>query len=49
MFWICEITTLVAVAVVDSKAHVIIKLCGSGVTSVVDESGKEVDMKRLLE
>ena len=25
-----------AVAVVDSKAHAIIKLCGSGVTSVVD-------------
>ena len=37
-----------AVAVVDSKVRARIKLFGSGVTSVVDENGKELDTKRFL-
>ena len=36
------------IAVVDSKARTIIKLRGSGATSVVDENGKERDMRRFL-
>ena len=38
-----------AVAVVDSETDAAIELEGSGVTSVVDENGKERDMQRLLE
>ena len=37
-----------AIAVVDSKTHTNIELRRSGVTSVVDENGKEQDMKRFL-
>ena len=37
-----------AVAVAESEAHATIKLDGSGVTSVVDENGRELDMKRFL-
>ena len=36
------------IGVVDSQVHANIKLEESGVTSVVDENGKEVDMKRFL-
>ena len=36
------------VAVVESKAHALIMLKESGVTSVVDENGREQDMKRFL-
>ena len=38
-----------AIAVVDSKTNATINLKGSGVTSVVAENGKELDMKRFLE
>ena len=38
-----------AVAVVHSKTHANIKLQESGVTSVVDENGKELHSKRFLE
>ena len=38
-----------AIAVVDSKMHADIYLQESGVTSVVDENGKELDSKRFLE
>ena len=38
-----------SVAVVDSKALATIKLRGSGVMSVVNENGKELDTKRFLE
>ena len=38
-----------AIAVVSSKVHAGIFLQESGVTSVVDESGNKVDMKRFLE
>ena len=37
-----------AIAVIDSKTDATIKLEGSGVTSVVDEGGEEVDMQRFL-
>ena len=37
-----------AVAVVDPEAHALIMLRESGVTSVVDENGREQDMKRFL-
>ena len=37
-----------AIALVDSKSHVFIKLRGSGVTAVVDKNGKEVNIKRFL-
>ena len=37
------------VALVDSKTNATTKLEGSGVTSVVDENGRELDMKRFLE
>ena len=37
-----------ALAVVDSKTYVDIKLEGSGVTSVVDENGGELHMRRFL-
>ena len=37
-----------AIAVVDSEIHVIIELKGSGVTSVVDENGEELDMEQFL-
>ena len=38
-----------SIAVVHSKPHATIKLRGSGVTSVVDENGREQDMKRFPE
>ena len=38
-----------AVAVVESKTHADIYLEESGVTSVVDENGKSLDSKRVLE
>ena len=38
-----------AVAVIGSKTDAAIKLRGSGVTSVVDENGKEMDMNRFFE
>ena len=37
-----------AIAVVESETDVTIELEGSGVTSVVDENGRELDMKRFL-
>ena len=37
-----------SIGVVDSKTHDFIKLKGSGVTSVVDGNGKELDMKCFL-
>ena len=37
------------IAVVESKSHVMINLKGSGVISVVDESGREMDMQRFLQ
>ena len=37
-----------SVAVVHSKTHANIKLQESGVTSVVDENGKELDSKRFF-
>ena len=38
-----------AIAVVDSQTRAQIQLDGSGVTSVVDENGKELDNKRFFE
>ena len=35
------------IVVVDSETHVSIKLCRSGVVSVVDENGKALDMERF--
>ena len=37
-----------AIAVVDAKTNATIQLKDSGVTSVVDENGKELDMQRFL-
>ena len=37
-----------AIAVVDSRTDATIKLKGSGVTSVVGENGRELDMNRFL-
>ena len=37
-----------AVAVVDSEAFAMVNLRGSGVTSVVDENGREIDIKQFL-
>ena len=38
-----------AIAVVDSKVRAVIKLCGSGVVSVVDANGRGVDSKRFFD
>ena len=38
-----------AIAMVDSKTNATIELRGSGVTSVVDENGREQNMKRFLQ
>ena len=37
------------VAVVESEIHAVIKLAESGVMTLVDENGREVDMKPFVE